>query len=298
MLTLAENVIVAGADNCPPMLDKTRYSSWASCMLLYIKGKKNEELLIDLVLNKPFKYGTVIVPDTQTTPATIKDKTYDELIGTEKIHECSEIALQERDSKLYDEFNMFTSMPGETIHTYYLRQHEAHESKVRLTRKRYPNPIALVANISKSSPFNTNQSQYHQQLSLIAQQYYSPPGLVVPSFLSLDDPIASLIKAMAFISTTLASRYAPTNNQLRTSSNPRNQETIQDGSIKGTRCYNYQEEGHVARQCTKPKRPRNSTWFKEKAMLAEALELGVALYEEQVAFFADNGDTITLGQAS
>ncbi|GJV32789.1 ribosomal protein L7Ae/L30e/S12e/Gadd45 [Tanacetum coccineum] len=34
-------------------------------------------------------------------------------------------------------------------------------------------------------------------------------------------------------------------------------------------CYNYQEEGHMARQCTKPKRPRNSTWFKEKAMLAE-----------------------------
>ncbi|GJR06996.1 retrovirus-related pol polyprotein from transposon TNT 1-94 [Tanacetum coccineum] len=53
--------------------------------------------------------------------------------------------------------------------------------------------------------------------------------LVVPSFLPSDDPIASLNKAVAFISTTITSRYPPTNNQLRTSSNLRNQATIQDG---------------------------------------------------------------------
>ncbi|GKB92976.1 hypothetical protein Tco_0979113 [Tanacetum coccineum] len=59
---------------------------------------------------------------------------------------------------------------------------------------------------------------------------------------------------MAFISTTFASRYPPTNNQLRTSSNPRNQATIQDGSrvnrnmrtntanqAKIVRCYNCQD---------------------------------------------------------
>ncbi|GKF32022.1 hypothetical protein Tco_0101820, partial [Tanacetum coccineum] len=56
-------------------------------------------------------------------------------------------------------------------------------------------------------------------------------GLVVPSFLPTDDPIASLNKAMAFISTTFALRYPPTNNQLGTSSNPRNQTTIQDGRV-------------------------------------------------------------------
>ncbi|GJU93597.1 hypothetical protein Tco_1318353 [Tanacetum coccineum] len=50
------------------------------------------------------------------------------------------------------------------------------------------------------------------------------------------------------------------------------------------------KRGHMARQCTKPKRPRNSTWFKEKAMLAEALESMVVLDEEQMAFLADNGD--------
>nr|GEY07463.1 hypothetical protein [Tanacetum cinerariifolium] len=38
------------------------------------------------------------------------------------------------------------------------------------------------------------------------------------------------------------------------------------------KCYNCQGEGHMLRQCTQPKRPRNATWFKEKLMLAEAQE--------------------------
>ncbi|GJZ32099.1 hypothetical protein Tco_0577535 [Tanacetum coccineum] len=42
MTTLAEHMIVAGAENHPPMLDKSMYNSWQSRMLLYIKGKKNK----------------------------------------------------------------------------------------------------------------------------------------------------------------------------------------------------------------------------------------------------------------
>ncbi|GJZ17447.1 hypothetical protein Tco_0553570 [Tanacetum coccineum] len=38
-----------------------------------------------------------------------------------------------------------------------------------------------------------------------------------------------------------------------------------------------------------PKRPRNATWFKEKAMLAEAQESGQILDEEQLAFLVDHG---------
>nr|GEV24489.1 hypothetical protein [Tanacetum cinerariifolium] len=58
-LSLAENVIVARADNRLLMLDKTNYSSWASRMLLYIKGKEHGKLLVDSVLNRPFQYGTM-----------------------------------------------------------------------------------------------------------------------------------------------------------------------------------------------------------------------------------------------
>nr|GEX78427.1 hypothetical protein [Tanacetum cinerariifolium] len=54
-------------------------------------------------------------------------------------------------------------------------------------------------------------------------------------------------------------------------------------------CYNCQGEGNMARQCTQPKRSRNTAWFKEKLMLAEAQEAGqIILDEEQLAFLADH----------
>nr|GEW10948.1 hypothetical protein [Tanacetum cinerariifolium] len=56
-----------------------------------------------------------------------------------------------------------------------------------------------------------------------AQQFVSPP--------SGDDPIACLNKAMAFLTAITSSRFHSTNNQLRTSTNPRNQATIQDGRV-------------------------------------------------------------------
>nr|GEX43301.1 hypothetical protein [Tanacetum cinerariifolium] len=58
------------------------------------------------------------------------------------------------------------------------------------------------------------------------------------------------------------------------------------------------EVGHIARQCTKPMRPKNSTWYKGKAMLTEALELGAYLDLEQLAFLSDNGDAINTAQAT
>ncbi|GJX20197.1 hypothetical protein Tco_0222874 [Tanacetum coccineum] len=114
-----------------------------------------------------------------------------------------------------------------------------------------------------------------------------------------DDPVASLNKAMAFLSVVAASRFSLTNNQLRTSSNPRNQDTIQDGRITMQQVQGRQEqsyastgykgEGHMARQCTQPKRPRNVAWFKEKAMLAKAQKSGQILDEEKLTFLADPG---------
>ncbi|GKB30395.1 hypothetical protein Tco_0869796, partial [Tanacetum coccineum] len=56
-------------------------------------------------------------------------------------------------------------------------------------------------------------------------------GLVFPVFSLGDDPIAFLNKAMAFLIVVASSRFPLTKNQLRTSSNPRNQATIQYGRV-------------------------------------------------------------------
>ncbi|GJU23056.1 reverse transcriptase domain-containing protein [Tanacetum coccineum] len=119
---------------------------------------------------------------------------------------------------------------------------------------------------------------------------------------------------MAFLTTTIASRYTQTNNQLMTSSNPRNQSTIQDGRgratgagfIKNTgnatanqskviRCYNCKGEGHITKQCNKSKRTYNSEWFKEKMLLAQDQEARVTLDEEQLAFLANTRERVDSG---
>nr|GEX25055.1 retrovirus-related Pol polyprotein from transposon TNT 1-94 [Tanacetum cinerariifolium] len=48
-----------------------------------------------------------------------------------------------------------------------------------------------------------------------------------------------------------------------------------------------QGEGHVSRQCTKPKRKQDYAWFKDKMLLVQAQANGQILHEEELAFLAD-----------
>ncbi|GJW51433.1 hypothetical protein Tco_0092784 [Tanacetum coccineum] len=133
---------------------------------------------------------------------------------------------------------------------------------------------------------------------------------------------------MSFLTAIVTSRYPTTNNQLRNSSNPRQQATINNGRVTlqpiqgrqtsiaaGTSrtytpgasgnnfgkqrtviCYNYKGEGHISKQCTKPKRKRDDFWFKDKVLLVQAQASGQILHEEELAFLADPG--IPEGQAT
>nr|GFA66686.1 hypothetical protein [Tanacetum cinerariifolium] len=125
----------------------------------------------------------------------------------------------------------------------------------------------------------------------------------VPVFQKGDDPIDSINHMMSFLTAVLTSRYPLTNNQLRNSSNPRQQATINNGRVtiqpiqgrqnsltvgmsrqytsrvSGTNlgkqrvivCYNCKGEGYMSKQCPKPKRKRDEAWFKDKIALMENL---------------------------
>nr|GEV19720.1 integrase, catalytic region, zinc finger, CCHC-type, peptidase aspartic, catalytic [Tanacetum cinerariifolium] len=177
----------------------------------------------------------------------------------------------------------------------YLKQHETHakENKMMLEHFSQPtmDPLALLSNVSNP-------------------QHYSP--------------------------SSSASTFLPqTNNQLRTSSNARNQATLQDGrvvvqNVQGrpnrgqgmnpwggnavgyrgapnrvgnqgqarpgqariVKCYNCNGTGHIARNCTQPKQPQNSEYFKDKMLLMKAQENGVALDAEQLLFLACGQDNV------
>ncbi|GJW82162.1 retrovirus-related pol polyprotein from transposon TNT 1-94 [Tanacetum coccineum] len=127
-------------------------------------------------------------------------------------------------------------------------------------------------------------------------------GLTVPVFKQGDDPIDAINHMMSFLSAVVTSRYLTTNNQLRNLSNPRQQAIINDERVTlqpvqgrkisfatGTTrtyslgasrsnsrkqrtviCYNCKGEGHMSKQCTKPKRKQDDSWFKDKVLLVQA----------------------------
>ncbi|GJX42168.1 integrase, catalytic region, zinc finger, CCHC-type containing protein [Tanacetum coccineum] len=54
-------------------------------------------------------------------------------------------------------------------------------------------------------------------------------------------------------------------------------------------CYNCKGEGHMSKQCSKPKRKRDDSWFKDKVLLVQAQASGQILHEEELAFLVDLG---------
>ncbi|GKD39205.1 retrovirus-related pol polyprotein from transposon TNT 1-94 [Tanacetum coccineum] len=124
--------------------------------------------------------------------------------------------------------------------------------------------------------------------------------LIVPVFQKGDDPIDAINHMMSFLTAIITFRYPTTNNRLRNSSNPRTYTPGASGSNYGKQrtviCYNCKGEGHMSKQCTKPKRKQDDSWFKDKVLLVQAQASGQILHEEELAFLADPG--IPEGQAT
>nr|GFC42911.1 retrovirus-related Pol polyprotein from transposon TNT 1-94 [Tanacetum cinerariifolium] len=62
------------------------------------------------------------------------------------------------------------------------------------------------------------------------------------------------------------------------------------GQATTVKCYNCNGTGHIARNCTQPKRPQNCEYFKDKMLLMQAQENGVALDAEHLLFLAGGPD--------
>ncbi|GJU06337.1 retrovirus-related pol polyprotein from transposon TNT 1-94 [Tanacetum coccineum] len=134
---------------------------------------------------------------------------------------------------------------------------------------------------------------------------------------------------MSFLTVVVTSRYPTTNNQLRNSSNPRQQATINNGRvtlqpIQGRQtslaagtirtytpgasgnnsrkqrtviCYNCKGEGHMSKQCTKPKRKWDDSWFKDKVLLT-VITHNAAYQADDLDAYDSNCDEINTAKVS
>ncbi|GJS58388.1 hypothetical protein Tco_0653172 [Tanacetum coccineum] len=77
--SLAEYMILSGADNHPPMLDKDLYDSWKSRMKLYMHNREHGRMILE-----SFETGPLIWPTIEENRVT-RTKKYVELYAAEKI---------------------------------------------------------------------------------------------------------------------------------------------------------------------------------------------------------------------
>nr|GEY57870.1 hypothetical protein [Tanacetum cinerariifolium] len=174
--TLDEYMILFGADNRPPMLDKYMYDSWKSKMELYMKNREHERMILELLEN-----GPLIWPTVEENGVT-RTKKYVELSIVEKIQvdcdiKATNIILQGLPADIYSLVNH------------------------RVAKELW------------------------ERVKLLMQ------GLALLVFSSEDDLTACLNKTMAYLTAIAFLRFPSTNNQLRTSSYPRNHATIQEGKV-------------------------------------------------------------------
>nr|GEV22567.1 reverse transcriptase domain-containing protein [Tanacetum cinerariifolium] len=265
--------ILSGADNCPLMLEKDMYNSWKSRMELYMLNRQHGRMILESVEQATNIILQGLPPESSPYATTYHNPQF---------------VLQGSSSQ-----NLSISYPvNDTSSTVNHSVYMASAPQIEYALIAY-NPLE----------FSSTET-----------------GLVVPVFQKGDDPIDAINHIMSFLTSVVASRYPATNNQLRTSSNPRQQATINNGRvtiqpIQGRQnfvltgssrpytsvpggapgkqrvivCYNCKGEGHMSKQCTKPRRKRDAEWFKDKVLLVQAQANGQVLQEEEFDFLADPG---------
>ncbi|GJZ56203.1 hypothetical protein Tco_0611396 [Tanacetum coccineum] len=155
MTTLADKSLLSGGDNKPPMLEKHLYDSWKSIMELYMMNRPHGRMILASVEKGPLVWPSITVDGvtrlkeyTELTPAEAIQADCDikainiilqglptEIYALVSQHRVAKdlwekikllmqgtsLTKQERECKLYDEFDKFTYKKGESLHEYYLR---------------------------------------------------------------------------------------------------------------------------------------------------------------------------------
>nr|GEU81824.1 ribonuclease H-like domain-containing protein [Tanacetum cinerariifolium] len=265
--------------------DKEMYDSWKSIMEQYMLNRQHGRMILESVEN-----GPLIWPSIKENRVTIPKK-YSGLSHTKSIQaDCNikttKIILQGLPPEFQVNIKFLNTLPPEwskfmidvklvwdllttnidQLHAY-LGQYEFHANEVRLMHERNSDPLTLVATHQMTqSPYQTHQHSFNQQ-----PEFSQPDsGLIVMVFQKGGDPIDALNHTMSFYTAIVTSQYPTTNNQLRNSLNPRQQAPTNNLRVTLQPIPGRQTSlaiGHMSKQCTKPKRKRDDSWYKDKVLL-------------------------------
>ncbi|GJT68066.1 retrovirus-related pol polyprotein from transposon TNT 1-94 [Tanacetum coccineum] len=189
------------------------------------------------------------------------------------------LTKQERECKLYDEFDKFTYKKGESLREFYL------------IFSLLLNEMNIYNMKLEQFQVNTKFLNTHTPCLLNGAKFCGRFNWF-PRFLHTTNigSTSSLILVQHESSCKVAAVHSRTYTPGASGNNSGKQRTII--------CYNCKGEGHMSKQCTKPKRKRDDLWFKDKVLLVQAQTSGPIYmsHTHTTAFLADPG--IPEGQAT
>ncbi|GJR26047.1 hypothetical protein Tco_1102279 [Tanacetum coccineum] len=126
MTTLAEHIIVAGAENRPPMLEKSMCDSWAIRKDGQTRPKKYSKLTEAQQLQDDYDVQAINiilhgVPHDVYALVNHQEIAKDFWDRVKLLMKGTELSYQEHECRLYNLFDKFTSVQGETLYEYYWR---------------------------------------------------------------------------------------------------------------------------------------------------------------------------------
>ncbi|GJS78489.1 hypothetical protein Tco_0728370 [Tanacetum coccineum] len=124
--TLAEYMILSRADNRPPMLDKDMYDSWKVEENGVTRTKKYAKLSAakkiqadcDMKATNNILQGLIVDIYSLVNHHSVAKDLWERV---QLLMQGTSLTKQERECKLYDAFDNFTHIRGESLHKYYLR---------------------------------------------------------------------------------------------------------------------------------------------------------------------------------
>nr|GEY28954.1 hypothetical protein [Tanacetum cinerariifolium] len=141
-MSTQQDIYVAGSKNCPPMLNKDNYVLWSSRLIRYVKSKPNGKLIYNSITKGPYVRRVILEPgdpDCDVLVAKTFHKQTDEDLTEKNIYgavdSCetaqeiwlrvqqmikgSDIRIQKKKAKLFDEWERFTFTDRKSIESYY-----------------------------------------------------------------------------------------------------------------------------------------------------------------------------------
>nr|GEX78136.1 hypothetical protein [Tanacetum cinerariifolium] len=248
------------------MLEKDMYDSWKSRMELYMLNRQHGRMILESVKNHPLLWPTV--EENEMT----RLKKYSELSTTEGIQAHCDVKATNI---------IFQGLPLEVFALYASQAPSSTHLSISYPPNDFQTSVSHnVYNASSSIPQMEYAPIVHQQTE------FSLPdtGLVVLVFQKGNDPIDAINHMMSFLTTGRQTSMAVGSSRPYASGS-----SGTSGKQRVIVCCNCKGEGHMSKQCTKPKRKKDEQWFKDKVLLVQAQAIGQVLQEEELEFLADPG---------